>query len=117
MHTVSQSRLILSGAYREDDSTAARCIGIIRRAAAFYLRESVDDRSGDKRNAEILKRSIPMRSPAEIDRIAGFCRANVGLCASEAAQRLTVPVKVVRHACAKHGIRLRAVHKVGKEAA
>lgn len=113
MHAID-NRILISGAYREDDGTAARCIGIIRRGAALYLKtgEDIPTRDGRKDRGPNRRR----KTPAESEAIARHCRRHTHMSAAQIAAELGEPVYVVRYVCEKFRIQLRPVLLKGRAA-
>lgn len=114
MHTQNQSRLLLSGAYRENDGIAGRCEFLLRRFAPGYLTTGGDipTRDGRKDRGPNRRR----KTPAESEAIARHCRRNSHMTAAQIAADLGEPVYVVRYVCEKFRIQLCPVLLKGRAA-
>ena len=114
MHTVSQSRLLISGAYREDDTIEGRCASLILRFAPFYMRNggAVTNDGGRPKRAPYR----PTKKRPEMEALAERIRGLRHLSVREIAEQLGEPRGTIYNLCNRFGITVRRVCR-DKEAA
>lgn len=107
MHTVSQNRLLISGAYREDDTLEGRCAGLIRRFAPLYMRNGGAVTNDGGRPKRAPYRATKKR--AEMVALAERIRSLRHLSVREIAQKIGEPRGTVYNLCNRFGITVRRV--------